>query len=101
MAEGDPVRLLHARSELGYTSSAMKAMVGEPEAADQGTQERITANAHRGDREERIREWRAAHTAITEAVTAFKASCRVDRGLANGLRVIERQCARLDQHVAR
>jgi hypothetical protein len=47
-----------------------------------------------------VRAWAVARVEITDAVTTFAASCRVDRRLGSSLRVIERTVERVDRQVA-
>ena len=43
----DSFRLLHQRSEMGYTHLPHKALRDEPEAVSSEAQERLSADAHR------------------------------------------------------
>jgi hypothetical protein len=75
-------------------------MRGEPEAVPEDAQRRITAEANRRESEVRIRAWRTAHSAITEAVATFKMVCPSRGPVGASLRSIDRTAARLDREVA-
>jgi hypothetical protein len=98
---GDEVRLLHRRSELGYTAARHEALFDEPEAVSAHEQQRITLDVQRRDRTQRLVAWKAAHVTITSALATFKASCRVDGKVTHELRLIERTCSKLDREIAR
>jgi hypothetical protein len=100
-ARDDRPRLLAARSELGYTDRIDRALHEEPEAVSSRDQQRITLDAQRRDRADRVVAWKAAHVTITTAIATFSSSCRIDKRLSSTLRLIERQCAQLDRDVTR
>jgi hypothetical protein len=100
VATDDRPRLLAQRSELAYTSRAEEALRDEPEAVTAGEQRELTRRAHDHARQQRIREWRVAHEAITAAVGSFQSAVPV-RGPARAtVRALLRCCDKLDREVA-
>jgi hypothetical protein len=93
----DRPRLLHRRSEHGYTDRAAEAMSDEPEAVDQATQRLLTAQAgrraHLRDREQ----WRQARTDFVRGLTALRGL----QGTVDDCRVISRQLDRLERRFGR
>jgi hypothetical protein len=97
--ESDPPRLLARHSELGYVEDLHRALHDEPEAVPASYQARLSADAERRDREQRLRAWRTARGTIAGALVDFRSSCRVPRSLESSIRVIERQIVQLDRRI--
>jgi hypothetical protein len=98
-AEDDRPRLLAQRSELGYVDRLNAALHHEPEAVSSAYQAKVTLDAQRRDRAQRVGAWHDAHLAIRNAIVVFRATCRVDHALANALRVVERQCVAIERKI--
>jgi hypothetical protein len=64
----DEVRLLHKRSQRGYTDRLDRAMFDEPEAVSREEQEWITARVHRSEREAQILEWNTRRLRIVREI---------------------------------
>jgi hypothetical protein len=95
----DAARLLHVRSELGYTDRPSRALPLEPEAVSAAEQRRLSLDA-RFRAEEREREaWARCLGIIRGALE--DARRELDRGLAAELRGLERQLERIDGMVRR
>jgi hypothetical protein len=60
----DRPRLLHRRSELGYTDRVDQALTLEPEAVDEATQSRITRAAKTRDLDRRRTRWHECRTRL-------------------------------------
>jgi hypothetical protein len=73
----DEPRLLHARSELGYTADIHRALHDEPEAVPEGIQERLSREARRRDLARLRDAWRLRREAIESEVDAFLALAAV------------------------
>jgi hypothetical protein len=95
----DRPRLLHQRSELGYTSSSSEALRAEPEAVPEDYQERLSVEAERRRQAKRREAWERARSTILGGVDSFSGEAENDRALANQLRVIPRAVARIDEAV--
>jgi hypothetical protein len=95
------LRLLARHSQYGYTDRIDRAMREEPEAVSADEQQRLTLEAQRRDRTQRVVAWKAAHLTINAALRDFRASCRVDKRVAGTLRFVERQLTQLDRDVGR
>jgi hypothetical protein len=65
---GDEVRLLHRRSQVGYTSNPATAMPNEPEAISAADQQQLTELAHRRDRQRRLAAWQQTRATIDAAL---------------------------------
>jgi hypothetical protein len=88
-------RLLHRRSELGYTDRPDLAMPHEPEAVSSSEQRRLTAEA-RARASEREREaWRRFRAIVLPELVELNAA--LDRGLTSDLRALARQLERIEQ----
>jgi hypothetical protein len=98
---GDPVRLLHTRSEHGYTSSALQAMPFEPEAVSADYQRELTQRAHNADRQRARNAWRDAELSIHRAVDDFRERAgHVAPGVVSGLRAVERAAEQVGRKLA-
>jgi hypothetical protein len=95
----DRPRLLHRRSELGYTDTTQTAMQGEPEAVPAEYQRRLTDAARRRQEAAQQEAWRRAHGEITDAVEEFKRDGHPDRRLLADVRAIERTASRVDRRL--
>jgi hypothetical protein len=69
----DPLRLLHERSEMGYTNRLDKAARGEPEAVSAEVQRELTAESHARHRAEFKAEWELERARILAAVERLAA----------------------------
>jgi hypothetical protein len=94
-----PIRLLHRRSELGYTPFAGLALLDEPEAISAEEQRRQTLAARRRAAVELRHAWKNARSEIVAALAGFKASARTDRQVLDGLRAVERAVDRVSRHL--
>lgn len=74
MADSDPVRLLHRRSEVGYTDRLAQALPNEPEAVSRHVQRELTERSHRdaGVRE-RIA-WQASQGVLLDELKYLRAT---------------------------
>jgi hypothetical protein len=92
----DRPRLLHARSELGYTDQLHSALPGEPEAVSVECQRRLSVRAVQRrclyDRET----WLESRTRIVVELELLGAH-RFDREVASYLRVMRRTVERVDR----
>jgi hypothetical protein len=70
----DRPRLLHKRSEHGYTDQPHAALPGEPEAIPAELQRAYSAEARQRHDHRLVDEWRVAHRTIIVAVEAFRTS---------------------------
>jgi hypothetical protein len=95
----DRPRLLHARSEYGYTDRIQAALPHEPEAVSAEEQKRQTLQARRDDQQRRADAWKAAHGQIDGALQRFKQEGRPDPRTVSDLRVIERQARRVGERL--
>ena len=96
----DDPRLLHAKSEYGYTSQPTEALNGEPEAVPADYQQRLSRDAKSSDRERQLEALRAAIGEIEPALEAL-ARLKLDRDLRSTTRAMERQLRQLKQLVGR
>jgi hypothetical protein len=90
-------RLLHQRSQYGYTDRHAEAMRDEPEALSAREQAEQTAEAHRRWHEQQRRAWGKARDQIIGATQEFSASAAVDPRTRSDLRAIQRTVTRVDQ----
>jgi hypothetical protein len=96
----DPIRLLAARSEHGYTDKQRDAVTDEPEAVSATVQRQITEQAAR-DKSERARAvWREHRDAMRQHIEQLTAE-RLGLDLRDDLRVLARQVERIDRRLAR
>lgn len=91
-------RLLHARSEHGYTSRQAEALPGEPEAVSAETQRRLTRQA--GDRasQRRRSEWLAVRDRWAVELEQLLRSYGREAG--EELRLLQRGLERVDRKLA-
>lgn len=94
MSRTDEPRLLHRRSEYGYTRSSAEALPGEPEAVDAKTQRHISLAARRTQEQRQREAWASAHRQISGALQTFQAS-GPDRRVLDAARAVERAAARV------
>jgi hypothetical protein len=92
----DRPRLLHRRSELGYTDRPARAMISEPEAVPADYQRQLTADAPRRAAARDREVWVASRDRIRVEL-ALLARHRFGRDVSSDLRVLERLVDRLDQ----
>lgn len=91
-------RLLHARSEHGYTHTAAQALPGEPEAVSETYQAHLTRQAaHRGA-ERDLEALRAAAFALAEALNVL-AALPLDARMTSHVRAMRRQLQQLDRRI--
>jgi hypothetical protein len=100
-AGGDEARLLHVRSELGYTSDQRSALVGEPEAVSALEQARQTQAAHARDRRRRADALVAMRSAVFGALDSFVDVVGHDRAVLREVRVIRRGVEAVSRQIAR
>jgi hypothetical protein len=94
----DPPRLLHRRSELGYTEARALALPGEPEAVDAATQARLTELAHRREQDRRRADWLEARRQLI-AVLDWLGSRPLGLELRDEMRGIRRVLDRADRRL--
>ena len=90
----DEPRLLHRRSELGYTNRSVEAANGEPEAVSEDEQARITASAHRREAGDRHEQWLRIRRELEEHLDELRST--FGSLVANELRALRRELDRLD-----
>lgn len=95
---GDDPRFLARRSELGYTSRASLAVVGEPEAVSADEQRELTAQRRRAAHEAQVAEWQE-HRASLQRSIDWLHSQRFRRDVRSSLRALERQVEQLDDKI--
>jgi len=94
----DRPRLLHRRSEVGYTDRLREALPDEPEAVDTDTQRHLTRQAGRR-RDDRRRDcWSTARGQLEEAVHELRQAFGPE--VAPELRGIRREIDRLARKLA-
>ncbi|MGZ4185010.1 MAG: hypothetical protein ACXVSF_06455 [Solirubrobacteraceae bacterium] len=98
-ASRDAPRLLHRRSQYGYTTDVDRALYQEPEAVPRDDQAVITARAHRSAREAQLVEWRERRAAI-ERQLSWLNSRRFERNVTTQVRALQRQLDRIDKRIA-
>lgn len=87
-------RLLHGRSQYGYTTRASEALTMEPEAVSADEQRQITRAAHQ-TADEREHELLIAAQDRIGAELDFLAAQRLDRRTASHVRAMQRQLVQL------
>jgi hypothetical protein len=65
---GDPIRLLHRRSELGYTHLRPLALPDEPEAVSEAEQRELTRQARRRAERQLVELWERVHPLLAALV---------------------------------
>jgi hypothetical protein len=93
----DPPRLLHRRSQYGYTDDASFALIAEPEAISAQAQREITESSHRARAEALVDEWVKARTRVVGALDHFERVGRPPDSMRSDLRVIARVVERVDR----
>ena len=91
-----PPRLLHRRSERGYTDRIASALALEPEAVDAETQERQSLAARRAERERQRAAWRPVRADLQRARDLLLAQQLTG---ASNVRVLQRFIDRLDRRI--
>ena len=92
----DDPRLLHSRSELGYTSQPIEALSDEPEAVPAEYQQQLSRAAAASARDRQLDAVRRLVEQIEPALDSL-ARIRLDRDLRSTTRAIERQLRQLKQ----
>jgi hypothetical protein len=99
MSQADDRPRFLGRAGTDYTRAWHRSIDPSAECVDVETQQRLTSEAHRRWRRELQREWGEARSSILDGVERFKSTGRLDRKLANDLRLVERGVAALDRDV--
>jgi hypothetical protein len=89
----DRPRLLHRRSEHGYTDRPRDALHGEPEAVPADYQPQLSDRARRDQLELHQQAWQRADRRIGEALDDFQAEAPTDLRLNSGVRAVRRASA--------
>lgn len=89
-------RLLHARSQHGYTSAVAEALPLEPEAVPSDYQRELTARSHRTAKQRDRDAVRAASDRIADELDTLGALVS-DRRVASHVRAMRRQLSQLVQ----
>lgn len=95
----DSLRLLHARSQHGYTDNPSRAMFGEPEAVSADVQRELTADSLAREHEAQVAQWRTRRAAIARELDWLR-SQRFQRDVRSAVRALDRQLANLDRRIA-
>lgn len=95
----DQPRLLHRRSQYGYTDDPSLAVFAEPEAVSRDDQAVITQRAHRVEREVQVEQW-AEHRAEIERRLGWLYSQRFKCNVTTQVRALQRQLDRIDERIA-
>jgi hypothetical protein len=98
--ELDPARLLHRRSEFGYTHRSVLALAREPEAVDERAQMSITVEAHRRRAQQQADTWSTARAMILQG-TALARSSKLPKQVISDVRAVERVVGRIDSELQR
>jgi hypothetical protein len=93
----DAARLLHVRSELGYTDRPAQALPEEPEAVSREWQLQITAQAARRAQDARRETWLTSRMRIRVELEQLEHV--FGREVGSDLRVIRRQLDRIGQRL--
>lgn len=91
----DGPRLLHKRSQHGYTSLPSRALFKEPEAISVHAQQALAAAAARTAREQQLAEWEQARQEIARRLD-WLFSQRLQRDVRQQLRSTRYQLDQLD-----
>jgi len=91
LPDGHQPRLLHQRSQFGYTASSAEAMTAEPEAVSADEQRRLTRRAHNAEHARDVARAEAACDAIAAALDQLAAA----RTVESNVRAMRRQLAQL------
>jgi hypothetical protein len=92
---GDEPRLLHVRSELGYTPDTHHSLRDEPEAVSADEQRRQTQSARLRERRRRLE----ALVTLRDALEAFASIVATDRVVLREVHVIRRGVERVSQQI--
>jgi hypothetical protein len=92
----ETLRLLHARSQYGYTDRPDLALRSEPEAISQEAQDALAARSQRAARDAQLEEWRERRGAVARELQ-WLYSQRLRRDVRTQLRAVQRQLDRLDR----
>jgi hypothetical protein len=87
-------RLLHRRSELGYTDRIATALAAEPEAVDADTQDELTRSAGMREHDRRRRTWAGVRGRLTDALDELG---RLGADVQEELRAMRRTLDRLER----
>jgi hypothetical protein len=96
---GDPIRLLHAQSQHGYTDRIDQALPEEPEAVSAEEQRRMTELARRRDGQRRRAAYVALNATVNAALDGFVAVAGKDPKLAHAVRAVRRTTAAVRREV--
>lgn len=91
----DAPRLLHRRSEHGYTSDPTRALTDAGEAVPVDVQDALTARVRRSERQAQLDEWETRKAAIQREIDWLQ-SQRFRRDVRSQLRALQRQVDKLD-----
>lgn len=94
----DSPRLLHRRSQHGYTDRLDLALPHEPEAISAADQAFLTARAQRAQHQVQLQEWEARRAAIAREID-WLYSQRFARDVSKTLRTLRRQLDRVDKQI--
>jgi hypothetical protein len=94
----DAARLLHVRSELGYTDRPAQALAYEPEAVTAAEQRALTAEARLRASQLQRDAWRTFVELVGPELVAL--TVVLDRSLAADLRVLARQLDRITRKLS-
>ena len=97
----DAPRLLHRRSQFGYTDRVDRALFDEPEAVSDDEQFEITERSRRHERDTLASEWGKCSSRVLGAVDHFTSVTHPPSSLRSSLRVIVRQVERIERDLAR
>ena len=95
----DAPRLLHVRSELGYTDRVDLALVDEPEAVSPDYQSYLTREAARVRHDRDLEVWRSSRLIVADELDRLDAT-RFERDVSSDLRVLRRTLERIDRLLA-
>jgi hypothetical protein len=93
----DEVRLLAARSEVGYVSELHRALHDEPEAVDAATQERYSELARRRDSQRLRAEWGPHRDLILREVDLFLNRSTLPSRLRRSVALVARAARGVDR----
>jgi hypothetical protein len=96
----DEPRLLHVRSELGYTHDPRHAVVDEPEAVSADEQRRQTQIAHRRERQRRLDAFIVLRDVVIPALDVFAGVVAYDRAVLREVRLIRRGVEAVSRQIA-
>jgi len=90
-------RLLHARSQFGYTPRTTEALNGEPEAVSAEEQRRLTRQAQQSQQQQEAERARVAVEQITDGLQALSGIGSLD----SQVRAMRRQLAQVQRRLQR